>query len=221
MTWNRLTLLLPLALAGCGGLLGGGPPAELYRFGGAATPAEASQADVGRSILVSYSGADFEAESGGDRILTVTGASVSYVAAARWVAPAAELFDGALVRSLDGLSPAIRIVQPGDVSRPDFTLAVDVRRFEAAYLGAEAPEALVEANVRLIRRSDRTIVGEWPVAAREPADANRVTSIVAAFDRATAAVTARINAHVSQTVPQTYIPSAVGAGVAVQPVAER
>ena len=35
---------------------------------------------------------------------------------------------------------------------------------------------------------------------REPADANRVTSIVAAFDRATAAVTARINDHMSQTV---------------------
>jgi cholesterol transport system auxiliary component len=222
MTRNRLLLLLlPLALAGCGGLLGGGPPAELYRFGGVAQPAEAPAPETGRSILVSYSGAAFEAESGGDRILTATGASVSYVAAARWVAPASDLFDGALLRSLDGLSPAIRIVRPGDVSRPDFTLAVDVRRFEAVYLGAEAPEALVEANVRLIRRSDRMIVGEWPVAAREPADANRVTSIVAAFDRATAAVTARINDHVGRTAAQAYIPSAMRAGLAVQPVAER
>jgi cholesterol transport system auxiliary component len=217
-----LILILPVALASCGGLLGGGRPAELYRFGGAAAaPAEAAQPAMGQSILVSYRGADFEAESRGDRILTVTGASVSYVAEARWIAPASQLFDGALLRSLGQLSPAIRIIRPGDVPRADFTLSVDVRRFEAVYLGAEAPEALIEANVQLIRRADRAIVGEWPVAAREPADANRVTSIVAAFDRATAAVTARINTHVSQTVAQTYIPSAAAAGVAVQPVAER
>ncbi|TMJ19887.1 MAG: hypothetical protein E6G92_09005 [Alphaproteobacteria bacterium] len=222
MTRKHLILLLPLALAGCGGLLGGGRPAELYRFGDAAAAApDAAAPERGRSILVSYPGADFEAESRGDRILTATGASLSYVADARWVAPASELFDGAMIRSLGRLSPAVRMVRPGDITRPDFTLSVDVRRFEAVYLGGEAPEALVEANVRLIRRSDRAIVGEWPVAAREPADANRVTSIVAAFDRATAAVTARVNDLVSQTVAQTYVPSAMAVGVAVQPVSQR
>ncbi|HYJ52960.1 MAG TPA: ABC-type transport auxiliary lipoprotein family protein [Allosphingosinicella sp.] len=203
-----LILVLPIALASCGGLLGGGRPAELYRFGGAAAaPAEAPQPAMGQSILVSYRGADFEAESRGDRILTATGASVSYVAEARWIAPASQLFDGALMRSLGHLSPAIRIVRPGDVPRADFTLSVDVRRFEAVYLGAEAPEALIEANVQLIRRSDRTIVGEWPVSSREPADANRVTSIVAAFDRATATVTARISDLTRDTVGRTSISS--------------
>ena len=84
-----------------------------------------------------------------------------------------------------------------------------------------APEAIVEANARLIRRSDRAIVGEWPVSAREPAAENRVTAIVAAFDRATNAVTARINALTGETVGRTYIPSTRVAGIAVQPVAER
>ena len=143
--------------------------AELYRFGSAPPRRrQRRRRRRGQSILVSYPGADFEAESRGDRILTVTGASASYVADARWVAPAADCSTARWCASIDRLSPAIRIVRPGDVPRPDFTLAVDVRRFEAAYLGAEAPEALVEANVRLIRRSDRTIVGEWPVAAASP-----------------------------------------------------
>lgn len=220
MTRKSLILLLPLALAGCGGLLGGGGPAGLYRFGAESPPATEAQA-TGQSILVSYRGAEFEPESRGDRILTATGGSVSYVADARWIAPASQLFDGALLRSLGSLSPAIRIVRPGDIPRPDFTLDVDVRRFEAAYLGGDAPEAIVEANVRLIRRSDRSIVGEWPVAAREPAAENRVTAIVAAFDRATNAVTARINALTGETVGRTYIPpSATVAGLAVQPVAQ-
>lgn len=197
-----------LATAGCGGLLGGGAAADLYRFGDAPPAAPPPPAATGQSILVSYGGADFEAESSGDRILTVNGATLSYVADARWVAPAADLFDGALFRSLDGLAPAIRIVRPGQIPRADFTLTVDVRRFEAVYAGAQAPEALIEANVRLIRRSDRTIVGEWPVMSREAAGENRVTAIVAAFDRATAAVTARINDLTRETIGQTGISSA-------------
>lgn len=189
-----------LATASCGGLLGGGSPADLYRFGDAPPAAPPQQAETGPPVVVSYGGADFEAESRGDRILTVSGTTMSYVADARWVAPAEELFDGALLRSLDGLAPAIRVVRSGQLPRTDFTLIVDVRRFEAVYTAPETPEAVIEASVRLVRRADRRIVGEWPVSTRQPAGENRVTAIVAAFDRATSAVAARINDFTRETV---------------------
>jgi cholesterol transport system auxiliary component len=77
---------------------------------------------------------------------------------------------------------------------PDFALGIDVRRFEADYAGGAAapPDIVIEARVRLIRWSDRTLIAEWPVVSRETAGENRVSAIVEGFDRGTNAVVARI-----------------------------
>ncbi len=42
-----------------------------------------------------------------------------------------------------------------------------------------------------VRVADRQMVGDWPISAREHAQANRVGEIVAAFDRATQNVTSQ------------------------------
>jgi cholesterol transport system auxiliary component len=86
------------------------------------------------------------------------------------------------------------MVQIRGAPLPDYALGIDVRRFEAEYVGgAEAPpEVVIEARLRLMRWADRTLIGEWPVVVREPATENRMAAIVDAFDRATTTAVTRI-----------------------------
>ena len=53
----------------------------------------------------------FQRESAGDRILTVTDGKAAYIARARWVAPAAALFDQATLAAFDTGPPRVRLVR--------------------------------------------------------------------------------------------------------------
>ena len=191
-----------LLLAGCGGLLGGGGTSDLYRFGSASPPPLESPPGAAQPMLVLFPGANFERAIEGDRILTVTGAQAGYVAGARWVAPAAELFDAAARRAFGQRTPSAYVVRLRGAPLPDYALGIDVRRFEADYVGGQAapPEIVVEAVVRLIHWSDRMMVAEWPIEVREPAADNRLPSIVDAFDRATEQAVTRIADLTQQTL---------------------
>jgi cholesterol transport system auxiliary component len=198
---------LLLLLAACGGLLGGGGRADLYRFGSVATPdpppsAPATFAEGSRPALLLYPGASFERAIEGDRILTVTGAQAAYVAEARWVAPASDLFDAVVSRTFEQRTPAARVVRLRGAPLPDYAIGIDVRRFEADYVGGALapPEIVVEARLRLMRWSDRAFVDEWPIQVREPAAENRLQSIVDAFDRATAVAVARMADQTQQAL---------------------
>ena len=185
---------LALLLAGCSGLLGGGS-ADMYRFGSipAAEPM-AVPADAARPVSIVYVGANFERAIDGDRILTVTGSQAGYVADARWIAPASEMFDAAALRAFEQRAPSARIVRLRGSPLPEYAMGIDVRRFEVDYsAGAGAPpDIVIETRVRLMRWADRTLIAEWPVVSRETARENRVSIIVDAFDRGTATVVARI-----------------------------
>ena len=192
-------LAFTLVLCGCGGILGGGGSADMYRFGSlpAAAPTEGAiggPLDPARPVLVLYVGSTFEPAIDGDRILTVTGSQARYVAAARWIAPAPQLFDAAVVRAIEQRAPSARMVRIRGAPLPDYALGVDVRRFEAEYPGAAdaPPEIVIETRVRLTRWADRTLIDEWHVVSRESAQENRVTTMVAGFDRGTAIVASRI-----------------------------
>lgn len=194
---NPLLIAATLMLAGCGGLFGGGGRADLYRFGDAAPVAEPAQpAAQQRPVILAYPGATFDSAVGTERILTVNGSQASYIAGARWISPASELFDAAALRELERFGPDLRLVRSVEIARADYLLLVDVRRFEAVYTGGleTVPAVAIEAHARLFRRSDRAIVGEWAVNVTEPATENRVTAIVDAFSRATATATQRIAA---------------------------
>ena len=186
-----------LAVAGCGGLLGGGGSADMYRFGSlpAAAPTDGAGGPVepARFALLLFTGSTFEPAIDSDRILTVTGSQARYVADARWIAPAPELFDSATIRAIEQRVPSARIVRIRGAPMPDYAMGVDVRRFEAEYMAADAPpDIVIEARVRLMRWSDRTLIEEWHVTSRESAGENRVGAMVAGFDRGTAIVATQI-----------------------------
>ena len=184
--WPMVAALITVpVLANCA-LLGRSEPVTLFQFGDAddSSLEPASSAQQQRVVII-YAGSTFNRQSSGDRILTSTGNQAAYIAGARWAAPAQELFDTMAVRDIEARSPHISVVRAGAPSKAQFVLAVDVRRFEVLYSAdpKAASEVAVDTQAKLMRIADRTIVGDWPIRLRRPVPENKVSAIVAAFDR--------------------------------------
>jgi cholesterol transport system auxiliary component len=187
-------LALPLLLGGCISVFPKTKPVQMYRFGDqVAAPAAPASAPT----LVIKGPIAFPPASGGDRILTVTGDENAYIGGARWVAPAASLFDAALLKAFDAPG-APRLVARGEPLAAPSTLRIDVRTFEAQYPG---PTVRVQLRATLIRNSDRTLIAEKAFDAEAPAGDNRQTAIVAAFDKAVGQALAGVRDWTAATAP--------------------
>jgi cholesterol transport system auxiliary component len=183
---------LALALCGCVSLLPKSKPAQLYRFGqtaGAAAPARS-----GPTVGVFRANGVFQRESGGDRMLTITGDKAAYIAETRWVAPAPQLFDEAVLAAFDGDSGKVRLVSRGEPSKSDYALRLDVRNFEARYLSGPkaAPTVVIRVRAALTRDQDRELIGEQIIESTVIARDNRVSAIVAAYDQAMSEVLGKL-----------------------------
>lgn len=187
-----------LALSGCISLLPKTKPAHLYRFG-QPLAAEASQAPQG-TIGVFRTNATFQRESAGDRLLTVTDGKVAYIAETRWVAPAAVLWDQAVLAAFDADAGPVRLISRGEAAAADYVLRLDVRNFETVYdRGPKAaPTVVVRVRAAMTRGTDRGQVVERIFEKRVEAASNRVTSIVPAYDRAVAEVLSEIVAWTTE-----------------------
>lgn len=181
-----------VALSACISLLPKTKPAHLYRFGqpatsGVSAPAVA-QVGVFRAV-----GA-FQQEAAGDRILTIRGGKAAYVAETRWVAPAAVLWDEAVVAAFDADPGPARLVARGEPAEAAYILRLDVRNFEARYdHGPRAPPTIVvRVRAAMIHSGDKGLITERLFEKQVAAAHNRVTAIVPAYDRAVAEVLSEV-----------------------------
>ena len=172
------------ALAGCA-LLSTPDPVQTYRFGG---PAAASAIAEGQANLrqVSLRRVQFPEAVEGDKILGVTGTETAYIAGARWVSPASDLYMESLENAFSAQATRVRLIGPRELVRGERSLDVDIRAFEARYeVPGAVPTAVVTARVRLLALPDRTVAAERTFTVQQPSSANRVSAIVEAFDIAT------------------------------------
>jgi cholesterol transport system auxiliary component len=183
---------LALALAGCISLLPKTTPAQLYSFTVAAPPL--ASGEIARSFNVQRLPTGFSREAEGSQILTVDGAQAAYIAAARWDAPASQLFDEAETTAFDRSNGPARLLLTGDSASAPFALRLDVQTFEARYLAGPkaAPTVVVTVHALLVGAADRRVIGEEVFESRQAAGDNRVGPIVDAFGAATSDVLARI-----------------------------
>ncbi len=173
-----------LALAGCA-LLSSPDPVQTYRFGG---PAAASMAAEGQPNLrqVSLRRVQFPEAVEGDKILGVTGTETAYIAGARWVSPAADLYMESVENAFAAQATRVRLIGPREVTRGERALDIDIRAFEARYdVPGVAPMVVVTARARMLALPDRTVAAERTFTVQQPAAENRVSAIVEAFDVAT------------------------------------
>lgn len=188
-----LAAVAALALAGCVSLFPKTEPSQLYRFGAG----HASQPGPGAAsgqVSVALSPIDFYTAAAGDRIMTVTGAEVAYIAGARWAVSAKVLFSDALDQAFERDARVVSLIDRREMRTANRMLDVDVNAFEARYEnGRDAPPtAVVAIDVRIVKFPERTVVAHRVIEVRQPASENRQSAIVAALDTATAGALAQL-----------------------------
>jgi len=178
-----VTVASSMVLAGCA-LLDTPDPVQLYRFGplDSAYVGERSTA----SVQVSLRRIEFPDAVAGQRILAVTGNEAAYLAGARWVSDAEDLYSQSLETAFGSSASGVRLIGGRELTRADVSLDVDVTTFETRYASAGAvPTVVISARARLLSLPGRTVVSEQIFSVSQPAGDNRVSAIVSAFDGAT------------------------------------
>ena len=188
-------LTLAAGLAGCITLFPKEKPVQLYRFYAAVQPLPSS---TGRSFAVRTGMSEFDVAAAGDRIMTVDGDQVAYVADGRWSSPANQLFDEAVAHGFAAPGDAARLV--GAIGRADYRLRLVVSRFETRFPSGptSAPTVVIVVRAILDRQSDLSNVGTQEFRAEVPASDNRVGPIVQAYDQAATKVVGDLVAWVDQ-----------------------
>ena len=187
---TRFSLIRPLAatvatmaLSACA-LLSTPDPVQTYRFGGA--PAATSAAAVASPVQVTLRRVEFPEAVEGDKLLGVTGTEAAYIAGARWVSPASDLYMESIENAFAAQATRVRLIGARELTRGQRSLDIDVRSFEARYDAPGAtPTIVVTARARMLVLPERTVSAERVFTVEQPATANRVSSIVEAFDLAT------------------------------------
>lgn len=189
----RLTPIRPIAAAAAVALAAGlsacallstPDPVQTYRFGGGAGASAA--APVASPTQVTLRRVEFPEAVEGDRLLGVTGTETAYIAGARWVSPASDLYMESIENAFAAQATRVRLIGPRELTRGERSLDIDMRSFEARYASpGQAPTIVVTARARLLVLPERTVAAEREFTVEQPATANRVSSIVEAFDLAT------------------------------------
>lgn len=186
LTALALTAAASLGLAGCVSLFPESEPAQLYRFSGAAAAQPGPGAMSGQTPIA-IAPLQFTAAASGDRIMTVTGSEVAYIAAARWASPASTQFSEALEQAFERQARTVTLMGHRGGRSARLVLDVDVNAFEARYENGReaAPTVVVSLDARLLQIRERNVVAHRVIEVRQPAGENRVSAIVQAMEAAT------------------------------------
>jgi cholesterol transport system auxiliary component len=179
-----------LALAGCAALFGNSPPRTIYRLRPVST-FPPSLPSVKAQLLVDPPTAPDALDK--RRIaLTRSTISIDYFADVEWDDSLPAVVQTVLENSFEN-SRAITAINGAFGLRPDFTLGIEIRHFEAQYTTDDLPpDAWVAIAAKLIAMPARVVVAQAAFEQRATAERNHVTSIVRAFDRALTAVAGEI-----------------------------
>ena len=186
---NRSTLMrlaavaaTALSVSACS-LLSSPDPVQTYRFGGGEA---ASDIALSAPVQVTLRRVEFSEATEGDKLLGVTGTETAYIAGARWVSPAADLYMESLENAFAAQATRVRLIGPRELTKSTRSLDIDMQAFEARYAAPGAvPTVVLTARARMLVLPERTVAAERVFTVEQPAGENRVSAIVAAFDIAT------------------------------------
>lgn len=210
--------LVATGLGGCVSLFPKAKPSQLYRFAAETTvPAPAEREGDSRVGLI-LPPVTLTRASAGDQMLAVTGDETAYIAGARWISPAAVLWEESVRGAFSGRSARTRLLSRTEVGTGQAFLRLTVPVFETRYPAPEAaPTVHVRLSAMLLHRAGPFAAAQTFEAAVPAAD-NRVSAIVAAYDQAVEKVTTELvgwaDAHAEAAavdVPAAPPPPAVAA----------
>lgn len=206
-----LLAVAAISLSGCINVLPKTKPIQLYRFGyapevkkGEKDEAPVAPAVNGAAIPVQLGQVDFPHEAEGDRVLTTEGNEVSYAGGSRWAAPASELFQDAVKEGFSRSATTVRLDRRG-ASTTSYRLDIVVHHFESAYKRGK-PTVSIALDARLMRLSDRVVVGQRYVTADVGVRHNDMSLMAEAYDEATTEVVQALVGFTQETVAANPLP---------------
>jgi cholesterol transport system auxiliary component len=171
-------------LAGCAGLHSNLAPTQTYVI---AAPAAQAPADAAAAAAVTVHVLRPLAAPGldTDQIALLRDAQrLDYYAASRWPAPLPDLLQTLAIDALRA-SGRFRAVQPDATAfKADDVLQIEIRHCEVVYSPDGKPVVHVQLLATLGHQGDRSLVSSITAASEVPAAANRMQSVVAAFQDA-------------------------------------
>jgi cholesterol transport system auxiliary component len=201
-------VLIPLAaaLGGCGGLLRStAAPEQTYYLRAPVEPGASSAAPAGTARLSSLRVARPFADPGLDTshiMLLESDHRMSFYTGARWPSPMPQMLSALTVQTLRASGQWVSVEDSASAFPSDYLLQITVRRFDADYTGGAgaAPVVQVVLDCNIGRRDGREVIGSFLVSGSAPAPANRLGTVVGAFEQASAAALSALGTQAAAAV---------------------
>lgn len=185
-------------LAACGPILPQGAPApRLFTF------QAPRQVQAGAQSPYTLQIAAPQAHPGLDsaRIaIRKSGQEMDYVADASWSGALPLLVQSGLVEAFENARAMRAVGSDLVLFKPDYVLAAEIRDFQVEYHDAGAPRVRVRLVTRVIQSESQLISATYSYEEMQPASANTLSDIAAAFDAAFARVSFRVVADTANAL---------------------
>ena len=181
-----LAAAVPLLLAGCSGLFKSNVPlSQVYvlrpTWPAAGVPAAAATEPATVQVLLPQAVAGLA----GDNIVVLrSGERLDHYRGARWPAAAPGMLQALAIEALRTAHRFAIVESDAGPFAADYVLSLELTHFEAEYTGAGAPTVHVALVGSLGRRGGRDVI-VCSADSKVTAAADRMQSVVAAFERAT------------------------------------
>jgi cholesterol transport system auxiliary component len=103
---------------------------------------------------------------------------------ASWATSPSNQVQTAVLRALEDSNQIAAVARKGSGLAADYTLLMELRRYDADYAGHAVPAATIEVNAKLLRSPDQAIIASRTFLQAVPATATDTASVARAFDTA-------------------------------------
>jgi cholesterol transport system auxiliary component len=184
-------------LAGCVSLLPETTPASIYRL---STPEPSGGSAMNRQVVRVDLPLAPRGIASDEIAISLQHGELAFIDGAKWISTTPRLVQDLVISAIDAYEPDLIASRPEDGVNAEYELHTEVRSFEAVYRdGPDAPPtAIVQMRVRMVRLSDRSLLGVQAVGAQARARTNTVGDIVAAFDAAAQETAGEISSWATQ-----------------------
>ena len=107
---------------------------------------------------------------------------------ASWAKTPSEQIEDTILRVLEDSQKIPAVARQGSGIAADYTLLIEVRRYEADYAGNPVPAATIEVNAKLLRATDQDIVASQTFLQAVPAAGTGTAAVARAFGTALGAI---------------------------------
>jgi cholesterol transport system auxiliary component len=172
------------------------PPQQRYVLQPALAPTAAAAPVPRGSVQVLRPGA--APGLGGDGIAVLRpGARLDYYSNARWAADAPSAWQTLVIDSLRSGGAFATVQSDSGPFASQYILSLELEHFEAQYRGEGPPLVQVALVCSLGRRNDRNVIVSFTARGSVQANADRMQSVIAAFEQATAEALAQAAANIT------------------------